>query len=141
MIAFVQISCVMVKLSFKYGRVTMSPQLRQIVQNIDQLPPIDRWEILERLMGQFKQSSGMNISEANVENHSSILHIHSECLEPKFIPNSKQLIRIQKIAIGLRSSAEWLEDLRNRMRILNSKNLFKDVTCFSHGLSFQSIGG
>lgn len=42
----------------------MSPQLQKIVQNIDQLPPIDRWEILEHLMEQFKQSLEMNVSES-----------------------------------------------------------------------------
>jgi flagellar motor switch protein FliG len=38
----------------------MSPELQQVVQNIDQLPPIDRWEILEHLMRQFKQCLRVN---------------------------------------------------------------------------------
>ena len=44
----------------------MSPELQQIVQNINQLSPIDRWEILEHLMGQFKKSLGINVSESTM---------------------------------------------------------------------------
>ena len=51
----------------------MSPQLQQIVQNINQLSPIDRWEILEHLMGQFKKSLGINVSGSTMASISTSL--------------------------------------------------------------------
>ena len=57
----------------------MSPQLQQIVQNIDQLPLLDRWEIPEHLMGQFKRSLGMNVSESTMTFvPSNLLRLSSE---------------------------------------------------------------
>ncbi len=35
----------------------MTPQLQQVVQNLDQLSDADRWQILEHLLGQFKPAS------------------------------------------------------------------------------------
>ena len=32
----------------------MTPQLQQVVQDLDQLTQVDRWQILEYLLGQFK---------------------------------------------------------------------------------------
>lgn len=40
--------------------VTMTPQLQQIYQDLNQLTPIERWQIIEHLIGQFKSSLGMN---------------------------------------------------------------------------------
>jgi len=67
----------MIKVSFKSGGVIMSPELQQLVQNIDQLPPIDRWEILEHLMRQFKQSLEMNVSESITTSSQTNLFKHS----------------------------------------------------------------
>lgn len=57
----------------------MSPELQQIVQNINQFSPIDRWEILEHLMGQFKKSLGINVSESTMTTIStSLVKLSSE---------------------------------------------------------------
>ena len=37
----------------------MTPQLQQIYQNLDQLTAIERWQIVEHLIGQFKHSISM----------------------------------------------------------------------------------
>jgi hypothetical protein len=47
-----------VELILHFGAVTMSPQLQQIYQNLGEITAIERWQILEHLIGQFKCAVG-----------------------------------------------------------------------------------
>ncbi len=38
----------------------MTPQLQKIYQDLNQLTPIERWQIVEYLIGQFKSSLGLD---------------------------------------------------------------------------------
>lgn len=38
----------------------MTPQLEQIYQDLNHLSPIERWQILEHLIGQFRSTLGIN---------------------------------------------------------------------------------
>jgi hypothetical protein len=46
------------ELILHFGVVTMSPQLQQIYQDLGEITAIERWQILEHLMGQFKGALG-----------------------------------------------------------------------------------
>jgi hypothetical protein len=38
----------------------MTPQLQQVYQDLNHLSPIERWQILEHLIGQFRSTLGIN---------------------------------------------------------------------------------
>jgi hypothetical protein len=38
----------------------MTPQLQQVYQDLNHLSPIERWQILEHLIGQFRTNLGIN---------------------------------------------------------------------------------
>jgi hypothetical protein len=38
----------------------MTPQLQQVYQDLNHLSPIERWQILEHLIGQFRSTIGIN---------------------------------------------------------------------------------
>jgi hypothetical protein len=49
------------ELILHFGVVThMSPQLQQIYQGLGEITAIERWQILEHLIGQFKSALGEN---------------------------------------------------------------------------------
>jgi predicted nucleic acid-binding protein len=49
-----------------YGVVIMTPQLQQVVQDLDQLTHADRWQVLEHLIGQFKPVSDLTNLSADL---------------------------------------------------------------------------
>jgi hypothetical protein len=44
----------------------MTPQLQQVVQDLDQLTHADRWQVLEHLLGQFKPVSDLTNPATNL---------------------------------------------------------------------------
>ena len=44
----------------------MTPQLQQVVQDLDKLTHADRWQILEHLLGQFKPTSEIRSPSINL---------------------------------------------------------------------------